>query len=82
MSCRFIFSTLQNRTWKEVSLLLLLTIPQNAGCLNGGGQIKPKTGQTPKELINSLEATYMNDTVSFSCSLIIPFIVLSKSLDI
>ncbi|KAG5414357.1 hypothetical protein IGI04_001924 [Brassica rapa subsp. trilocularis] len=33
-----------------------------AGCLNGGGQIKPKTGQTPKELINSLEATYMNDT--------------------
>ncbi|KAF8099580.1 hypothetical protein N665_0241s0013 [Sinapis alba] len=33
-----------------------------AGCLNGGGQITPKTGQTPKELINSLEATYMNDT--------------------
>ncbi|XP_010434828.1 PREDICTED: protein NAR1 [Camelina sativa] len=33
-----------------------------AGCLNGGGQIKPKTGQSQKELINSLEATYMNDT--------------------
>ncbi|CAN8274926.1 unnamed protein product [Cochlearia groenlandica] len=33
-----------------------------AGCLNGGGQIKPKTGQTQKELINSLETTYMNDT--------------------
>uniref|UniRef100_A0A1J3D9U2 Cytosolic Fe-S cluster assembly factor NARFL n=1 Tax=Noccaea caerulescens TaxID=107243 RepID=A0A1J3D9U2_NOCCA len=32
------------------------------GCLNGGGQIKPKIGQSPKELINSLEATYMNDT--------------------
>lgn len=43
---------------------MLLTIPRNAGCLNGGGQIKPKIGQTPKELINSLEATYMNDTVS------------------
>ncbi|CAH2078885.1 unnamed protein product [Thlaspi arvense] len=34
-----------------------------AGCLNGGGQIKPKIGQTQKQLIHSLEATYMNDTV-------------------
>ncbi|VVA93429.1 unnamed protein product [Arabis nemorensis] len=33
-----------------------------AGCLNGGGQIKPKTGQSQKELIHSLEATYMDDT--------------------
>ncbi|CAN8231821.1 unnamed protein product [Cochlearia groenlandica] len=30
-------------------------------CLNGGGKIKPKTGQSQKKLIHSLEATYMND---------------------
>ncbi|XP_039053716.1 protein NAR1-like isoform X2 [Hibiscus syriacus] len=30
-----------------------------SGCLNGGGQIKPKPGQSPKELIKSLEAVYM-----------------------
>ncbi|KFK26540.1 hypothetical protein AALP_AA8G262300 [Arabis alpina] len=32
------------------------------GCLNGAGQIKPKTGQSHKELIRSLEATHMDDT--------------------
>lgn len=28
------------------------------GCLNGGGQIKPKPGQSGKDLIQSLEAKY------------------------
>ncbi|XP_024378244.1 protein NAR1 [Physcomitrium patens] len=32
-----------------------------SGCLNGGGQIKPKKGQTAKELIQQLEGAYLND---------------------
>lgn len=31
------------------------------GCLNGGGQIKPKPGQSPKELSQLLEIVYMED---------------------
>ncbi|XP_068641731.1 protein NAR1 isoform X2 [Aristolochia californica] len=34
-----------------------------SGCLNGGGQIKPKTGQSAKDLIQSLETTYQQDVV-------------------
>uniref|UniRef100_A0A1D1Z6P2 Cytosolic Fe-S cluster assembly factor narfl n=1 Tax=Anthurium amnicola TaxID=1678845 RepID=A0A1D1Z6P2_9ARAE len=36
-----------------------------SGCLNGGGQIKPKRGQTVKELIQSLQGTYMEDVSIF-----------------
>ncbi|KAJ4975226.1 hypothetical protein NE237_000332 [Protea cynaroides] len=32
-----------------------------SGCLNGGGQIKPKAGQSAKNLIQSLETVYMED---------------------
>jgi len=32
-----------------------------SGCLNGGGQIKPKKGQTAKELIQQLEGAYLNE---------------------
>ncbi|XP_019439994.1 PREDICTED: protein NAR1 [Lupinus angustifolius] len=32
-----------------------------SGCLNGGGQIKPKTGQSPKELSQLLETVYMEN---------------------
>lgn len=32
-----------------------------SGCLNGGGQIKPRKGQTGKELIQQLEGTYLNE---------------------
>eukprot|EP00262_Sarcandra_glabra_P010880 TRINITY_DN2646_c0_g1_i1.p1 TRINITY_DN2646_c0_g1~~TRINITY_DN2646_c0_g1_i1.p1 ORF type:complete len:263 (-),score=55.40 TRINITY_DN2646_c0_g1_i1:52-744(-) len=32
-----------------------------SGCLNGGGQIKPKMGQSAKDLIQSLESVYMED---------------------
>ncbi|KAH1067634.1 hypothetical protein J1N35_032621 [Gossypium stocksii] len=34
-----------------------------SGFLNGGGQIKPKPGQSPKELIKSLEAIYMENVL-------------------
>ncbi|XP_039070320.1 protein NAR1-like [Hibiscus syriacus] len=34
-----------------------------SGCLNGGGQIKPKPGQSPKELIKSLETVYMENVL-------------------
>ncbi|KAF8414241.1 hypothetical protein HHK36_002241 [Tetracentron sinense] len=34
-----------------------------SGCLNGGGQIKPKMGQSAKDLIQSLEARYMEDVL-------------------
>lgn len=34
-----------------------------AGCLNGGGQIKPKPGQSPKELIQLLEEVYMENVI-------------------
>lgn len=31
------------------------------GCLNGGGQIKPKPGQSAKDLIQHLESVYMEN---------------------
>ncbi|XP_038689092.1 protein NAR1 isoform X2 [Tripterygium wilfordii] len=35
-----------------------------SGCLNGGGQIKPKPGQTPKDLIQALETIYMENVLA------------------
>ncbi|XP_024524681.1 protein NAR1 [Selaginella moellendorffii] len=32
-----------------------------SGCLNGGGQIKPKEGQSAKELIQNLESAYLQE---------------------
>ncbi|XP_059624811.1 protein NAR1 [Cornus florida] len=34
-----------------------------SGCLNGGGQIKPKSGQSGKDLIQSLENAYMENVL-------------------
>ncbi|KAM7530854.1 hypothetical protein LguiB_034264 [Lonicera macranthoides] len=34
-----------------------------SGCLNGGGQIKPRQGQSAKDLIQSLETTYMENVL-------------------
>ncbi|KAL8137266.1 hypothetical protein V2J09_003267 [Rumex salicifolius] len=34
-----------------------------SGCLNGGGQIKPKPGQSAKDLIQSLENVYMDEVL-------------------
>ncbi|KAG1358709.1 protein NAR1 [Cocos nucifera] len=34
-----------------------------SGCLNGGGQIKPKIGQSAKDLIPQLENVYMQDVL-------------------
>lgn len=33
----------------------------HAGCLNGGGQIKPVSGQSAKELSHLLESVYMEN---------------------
>ncbi|XP_038691966.1 protein NAR1-like isoform X2 [Tripterygium wilfordii] len=37
-----------------------------SGCLNGGGQIKPKPRQTPKDLIQALETIYMENAYMMS----------------
>jgi len=62
-------SSSANPSWKTCLICWLINrspkCSLSTGCLNGGGQIKPKTGQSQKELIHSLEATYMNDTVSY-----------------
>ncbi|XP_058081624.1 protein NAR1 isoform X2 [Magnolia sinica] len=34
-----------------------------SGCLNGGGQIKPKTGQSAKDVIQTLEDVYMENVL-------------------
>uniref|UniRef100_A0A2P2L5X5 Iron hydrogenase small subunit domain-containing protein n=1 Tax=Rhizophora mucronata TaxID=61149 RepID=A0A2P2L5X5_RHIMU len=34
-----------------------------SGCLNGGGQLKPKPGQSPKDLIQLLETSYMDNVL-------------------
>ncbi|KAG9455180.1 hypothetical protein H6P81_008084 [Aristolochia fimbriata] len=34
-----------------------------SGCLNGGGQVKPKSGQSAKDLIQSLENRYMQNVL-------------------
>lgn len=34
-----------------------------SGCLNGGGQIKPKEGQSGKDLLQSVESIYMEDVL-------------------
>ncbi|KAJ4838743.1 Cytosolic Fe-S cluster assembly factor nar1 [Turnera subulata] len=34
-----------------------------SGCLNGGGQIKPKPGQSPKDLLQMLEAMYSTNVL-------------------
>eukprot|EP00268_Persea_americana_P046786 TRINITY_DN4835_c0_g1_i5.p1 TRINITY_DN4835_c0_g1~~TRINITY_DN4835_c0_g1_i5.p1 ORF type:complete len:478 (+),score=85.56 TRINITY_DN4835_c0_g1_i5:261-1694(+) len=34
-----------------------------SGCLNGGGQIKPKAGQSAKDVIQSLEGVYLQDNL-------------------
>ncbi|ESR45140.1 hypothetical protein CICLE_v10004004mg [Citrus x clementina] len=34
-----------------------------SGCMNGGGQIKPKPGQSPKELIKTLETIYLENVM-------------------
>lgn len=46
--------------WKKVFFF--------TGCLNGGGQIKPKPGQSAKELIQLLEIVYMDDVSFLSTS--------------
>ncbi|CAN1337050.1 Protein NAR1 [Linum perenne] len=35
-----------------------------SGCLNGGGQIKPKQGQSPKDLLRLTESIYMENVLN------------------
>jgi iron only hydrogenase large subunit-like protein len=43
------------------------------GCLNGGGQIKPKRGQSGKELIQNLESIYLQEVI-FAVSVYLYFL--------
>ncbi|XP_016205847.1 protein NAR1 isoform X1 [Arachis ipaensis] len=60
------FRNLQNvvrklKTGKcDYHFLEIMACP-SVGCLNGGGQIKPKKGQSPKELSQLLETVYMEN---------------------
>ncbi|KAG6416438.1 hypothetical protein SASPL_123868 [Salvia splendens] len=45
----------------EYHFLEIMACP--SGCLNGGGQIKPNPGQSAKDLIQSLEATYSENVL-------------------
>ena len=59
------FRNLQNIVRKvkmgkcEYQFIEVMACP--SGCLNGGGQIKPAKGQSPKDLIQQLEGVYMQD---------------------
>ncbi|KAK7363845.1 hypothetical protein VNO77_06004 [Canavalia gladiata] len=64
------FRNLQNivrklRTGKcDYHFLEIMACP--SGCLNGGGQIKPNPGQSPKELSQLLESIYMENVLAAS----------------
>ncbi|KAK6932846.1 Iron hydrogenase, small subunit [Dillenia turbinata] len=61
------FRNLQNIVRKiksgkcDYNFLEVMACP--SGCLNGGGQIKPKPGQTAKDLIQSLETAYLENVL-------------------
>ncbi|CAI9290546.1 unnamed protein product [Lactuca saligna] len=61
------FRNLQNVVRKlkmgkcEYHYLEIMACP--SGCLNGGGQLKPKSGQSGKDLIQALETTYMQNVL-------------------
>ncbi|KNA06034.1 hypothetical protein SOVF_184760 [Spinacia oleracea] len=61
------FRNLQNvvrkiKTGKcDYDFLEIMACP--SGCLNGGGQIKPKPGQSAKDLIQHLESVYMENVM-------------------
>ncbi|PON90260.1 Iron hydrogenase, subset [Trema orientale] len=64
------FRTIRNSDFQEVTLELFvyvaiidIVLALNVGCLNGGGQIKPKPGQSGKDLIQLLETVYMENVL-------------------
>ncbi|PON34014.1 Iron hydrogenase, subset [Parasponia andersonii] len=64
------FRTIRNSDFQEVTLELVvyvaiidIVLVLNVGCLNGGGQVKPKPGQSGKDLIQSLETVYMENVL-------------------
>jgi len=63
----FLLSNLDNRD--RASYLYIMALLLKTGCLNGGGQIKPKPGQSPKDLIELLEAAYQENVSTFMLDL-------------
>ena len=50
--------------WRSQGGLTKPTMPSYllyAGCLNGGGQLRPAKGETPQQLIERLEMAYHSD---------------------
>ncbi|KAJ7532221.1 hypothetical protein O6H91_14G078000 [Diphasiastrum complanatum] len=64
-ACAYGFRNIQNLVRKikagkcEYHFVEIMACP--AGCLNGGGQIKPKKGQSVKDLIQTLESLYLKE---------------------
>ncbi|KAI5077738.1 hypothetical protein GOP47_0007562 [Adiantum capillus-veneris] len=64
-ACCYGFRNIQNLVRKvksgkcQYQFVEIMACP--SGCLNGGGQIKPKKGQSGKDLIQSLETAYLNE---------------------
>ncbi|MCO5547603.1 hypothetical protein L7F22_001054 [Adiantum nelumboides] len=64
-ACCYGFRNIQNLVRKmkagkcDYQFVEIMACP--SGCLNGGGQIKPKKGQSGKDLIQSLETTYLSE---------------------
>lgn len=64
-ACCYGFRNIQNLVRKmkagkcEYQFVEVMACP--SGCLNGGGQIKPKKGQSGKDLIQNLETIYLNE---------------------
>lgn len=53
----------------QSNMAYALSFFQSTGCLNGGGQIKRKPGQSPKDFIQSLETAYMDDVCFGWCAM-------------
>ncbi|KAH7366262.1 hypothetical protein KP509_18G070200 [Ceratopteris richardii] len=64
-ACCYGFRNIQNLVRKmktgkcEYQFVEIMACP--SGCLNGGGQIKPRKGQSGKELIQNLETVYLKE---------------------
>eukprot|EP00897_Mesotaenium_endlicherianum_P006813 jgi/Mesen1/615/ME000108S10773 len=67
-ACAYGFRNIQNLVRKvktgrsEYHFVEIMACP--GGCLNGGGQIKARKGQTPKEHLQSLETLYLQEPYS------------------
>ena len=71
VSCKFFF--LHVHLWsyyfRGAGICDLILLRIFTGCLNGGGQIKPKPGQSAKQMIPLLQAAYADNVSIFNYSL-------------